>query len=234
MQLGARQFFAARKAAPAWTNPYVTDGLVAMWDGEWNAGGGAHDANATVWKDLYGTNDLRLYGNCSFGSNKLILGRSNTDAAYVSAENSTTISSQNGMTVEYVIHPTAFHDYSALVQFLPYAQSREGWIYRDGNAVPLRWGLNRSNVLLSADTPAYVAATISPPNYVLRYYHDGYASGNSSTAANKSEIVTISFFGANGYYFWGDAYCMRIYSRALTAAEIAANYAIDKARFNLP
>jgi hypothetical protein len=28
--------------------------------------------------------------------------------------------------------------------------------------------------------------------------------------------------------------CIRIYSRALTAAEIAANYAIDKARFNLP
>ena len=27
---------------------------------------------------------------------------------------------------------------------------------------------------------------------------------------------------------------IRIYSRALTAAEIAANYAIDKARFNLP
>jgi hypothetical protein len=29
-------------------------------------------------------------------------------------------------------------------------------------------------------------------------------------------------------------YCTRIYSRALTSAEIAANYAIDKARFNLP
>ena len=22
-----------------WTNPYVTDGLVAMWDAEWNVGG---------------------------------------------------------------------------------------------------------------------------------------------------------------------------------------------------
>ena len=29
-----------------WNNPYVTDGLVAMWDGEWNAGGGVHDTDA--------------------------------------------------------------------------------------------------------------------------------------------------------------------------------------------
>ena len=24
----------------AWINPYVKDGLVAMWDGIWNVGGG--------------------------------------------------------------------------------------------------------------------------------------------------------------------------------------------------
>ena len=51
-----------------WTNPYVTDGLVAMWDGEWNAGGGIHDANATTWKDLIGNNDLTLAGTAAFGS----------------------------------------------------------------------------------------------------------------------------------------------------------------------
>ena len=43
-------FAAARK----WRNPYVTDGLVAMWDGEWNAGGGVHDANPNEWVDISG------------------------------------------------------------------------------------------------------------------------------------------------------------------------------------
>ena len=33
---------------------YIQDGLVAMWDGEWNAGGGKHNTNATMWKDLTG------------------------------------------------------------------------------------------------------------------------------------------------------------------------------------
>lgn len=31
-----------RKSGGAWVNPYVTDGLVSMFDGEWNNGGGVH------------------------------------------------------------------------------------------------------------------------------------------------------------------------------------------------
>jgi len=36
-------------------NPYVTDGLVLYYDGIWNAGVGAHDASADIWKDLSAT-----------------------------------------------------------------------------------------------------------------------------------------------------------------------------------
>ena len=39
---------------------YVQDGLIAQWDGIDNAGTGTHDPNATVWKDLKGTNDLTI------------------------------------------------------------------------------------------------------------------------------------------------------------------------------
>ena len=44
------QWSAASGAVAA--NPYVTDGLVLCFDGEWNAGFGVHDPAATVWKDL--------------------------------------------------------------------------------------------------------------------------------------------------------------------------------------
>ena len=40
MQIANRESFAVASSRKPWTNPYVTDGLVAMWDGEWNAGGG--------------------------------------------------------------------------------------------------------------------------------------------------------------------------------------------------
>ena len=33
-------------------NPYVTNGLVAFWDGIWNADLGKHDVKSPVWKDL--------------------------------------------------------------------------------------------------------------------------------------------------------------------------------------
>ena len=49
---GARQFFERRgKSAPT-ARDYVQNGLIAMWDGEWNAGLGVHDPNATTWVDL--------------------------------------------------------------------------------------------------------------------------------------------------------------------------------------
>ena len=233
MLLGARQFF-ERRGGGGWVNPYVTDGLVAMWDGEWNAGGGVHDANATVWKDLVGTNDLRLYGNCAFADNRLILSRSDSDAAYVKADDATVVSSANGMTIEYVFRPVGFHNYSALVQFLPYSQSREGWIYSDGRCVPLRWGSGKGVFLVSNDEDVYAAAVIDNSNFKMKYYKNAVETSSGIVAANKTENCTMSFFGENGYFFWGDAYAMRLYNRALTAAEIAANYAIDKARFNLP
>ena len=52
MLLGARQFF-ERRGAPTPSVPtardYVQTGLIAMWDGIENAGGGVHDASATRW-----------------------------------------------------------------------------------------------------------------------------------------------------------------------------------------
>ena len=53
-------------------------------------------------------------------------------------------------------------------------------------------------------------------NTVATYKNNGFALGSFMARSNME------------YYFF------RIYSRALTADEIAANYAIDKVRFNLP
>ena len=40
---------------------YVQDGLLACWDGFENAGADAHDASATVWKDLVAGREFNLY-----------------------------------------------------------------------------------------------------------------------------------------------------------------------------
>jgi hypothetical protein len=62
--------FAASATATA--KSYVQDGLVAMWDGEWNAGRGTHDPNATVWKDLVNNTDIQITDAGRFNDHKLV------------------------------------------------------------------------------------------------------------------------------------------------------------------
>jgi hypothetical protein len=62
-----------------------------------------------------------------------------------------------------------------------------------------------------------------------------------SGLSRRSNAGGVSFGGAfndtipDGYYgMSGEICCVRVYGQQLTASEIARNYAIDKARFNLP
>ena len=41
-----------------WKNPYVTDGLIAMWDGIWNAGPGTHADDFSSWLPCVGNHAL--------------------------------------------------------------------------------------------------------------------------------------------------------------------------------
>lgn len=73
--LGKNIFFWVQKAG-GWTNPYVTDGLIAQYDGEWNAGGGIHNASAPTWKNLGSlgsTYDFTTLDQCSWKSNSFHL-----------------------------------------------------------------------------------------------------------------------------------------------------------------
>ena len=68
--LGARTGAWAKENG--WKNPYVTDGLIAMWDGEWNAGGGVHNPNATNWIDVVSGRIAKGIGNPAFSDNAAI------------------------------------------------------------------------------------------------------------------------------------------------------------------
>lgn len=69
-----------------------------------------------------------------------------------------------------------------------------------------------------------------------------YIDGVDVTSQKKARDGTIAFYygvrigGATASYFpyAGSLHALRVRSRAITADEIAANYSIDKARFNLP
>jgi hypothetical protein len=113
-------------------------------------------------------------------------------------------------------------------------------LYRNPNGENALMG-GRSYFAGTAGEFAGVAASFSFPNYAttsVRGYFNGtvrYTSGNNTLDYNSTTRGTVARIGGTAQQSRPiEVYNIRLYSRALTADEIAANYAIDKARFGLP
>ena len=214
-----------------WVNPYVTEGLIAMWDGEWNAGGGVHDPNATVWKDLSGDTDLSLIaGRGSFTEDAFVMGGGGYAAT------------------------AAFAD-SGLVRSIEicYAdiKSEGRWIEVQSPNIGYYSQFNQNQLYVSATTQPKIATvyTSSPSTMSVIYDEDfaatvyrgaaivAQSNGTTTSVASASNRVTLGGRYVNNtpsVALTGKYFSVRLYSRALSAAEIAYNYGIDKERFNLP
>jgi len=204
---------------------YVQDGLVAMWDGIENAGWGVHDANTTVWKDLIGQYDFTLQG-AVFNDNSLV---STAKGNVATATSHPVIQPYAPKTIEILFKRTGgdqciakfgnwqlWRESSGAYYFYP---STAGSIITNNMAIVDE---NRANTFSFALTDAQTMDT----------YCNGVLQSGGKRDYWSTEVW--QFFGRNGNYSTGNMYCARYYSRALTAAEIAANYRIDKYRFNLP
>ena len=243
--MAACQIFLGRGAG-GWVNPYVTDGLVAMWDGEWNAGGGMHDANATVWKDIC-DNEADVYdlmgGELEFGENYLagdkIICPYNTTSGRLFLPNQ-----------EYTVECCFINSNMSYGRFA-FSNGQSGSTYGTGIARDTWTGslttktalkYTFGNIQTSAGEIAYGDAACFSISHgdVYSCYQNGLFLCNATAGSLGRDSLQIGNFinqtnpGAGQICCFSKYYNFRIYSRALTAAEIAANYAVDKARFNLP
>jgi len=219
---GIRQFFAARKS-PAWRNPYITDGLVAMWDGEWNAGGGVHDPTAMTWKDIVGNRMLNI-GSNSFGDNCLLATES------LGASSDDRIDLYTG-TIELVCeaNPTTSSVFVLLGgNSFQYAM---GMYY---NANTGRIGVCNPQKSFSFDVSTDRHCAYSYDGTNPNAYVNGLPTSIFDGGSRSYGTIKIGGAGGRTVSLNGKVFCTRVYSRALSAAEIAANYAVDKERFNLP
>ena len=225
---------------------YVQDGLVAMWDGIENAGWGVHDPNATVWKDLIGSRDATVINGGGFDANSF----TNSSTFNTPAWFSPAISAADSRTVEFVyrIQATSSNGYATALA--------GGTVMASADKVDsLHEGLygvtlaSNGSIISFGNSYQYAASTNKPLYAAHDYSHkvayiDGKAATSSGTTAyatydvyNRNRVPSIGGYAPNSDYnniFAGHIYRIAYYSRALTAAEVAANYAIDKARFNLP
>ena len=213
---------------------YVQDGLVAMWDGIENAGWGVHDPNATVWKDLVGASEIPLNDAWSFGDNNLYVPMQPYGGSHIP-----------------IIIPTGETGQFDLCFSASGYTANYGWILDGGLGLGNASGPCFSSPLgANSDFPAGTSTAlrfwtestleIKRP-YAYSVSFDG-SNGRRITdgviskfRANTGNFNGVTVFNAYNYNrpVTGRIFNIRLYSRALTADEIAHNYAIDKARFNL-
>ena len=204
----------AMLAGGGWKNPSVTDGLIAMWDGEWNAGPGVHDDSSAGVKDLIGSRDLSLVGTCDWSG-----GTANLPSAAYFVSNANPIEDFIGQIELTSACKGEIISLGSEYAFISYA----GWV---------------------------MCLTIGKAQYISNDYSRfalsvSYSNSTNATKAYVNNVNKLSGGGVSAHtYVQGgigisnigytmDFCSLRVYSRALTAAEVAANYAVDKARFNL-
>lgn len=236
-----------RLSSLGWLDPitargYVRKGLVSMWDGIENAGWGIHDSNATVWKDLVGNADMTLANNgatYSWAANALRISQETTTAfssvGYTADDSALNalLNSASGFTVEVVAQKMSSF-ISSQDRWIDSATNHPFMFQSDRtNSSIICWTGNNSNYLIKSSintTKAFhVALTQDLSGGKVAYFNgQSYDSNDTAYAVNFTSIILSNRGGEKLRY------CIRIYSRALAAAEIAANYAVDVALFNLP
>lgn len=224
--------------------PYIRDGLVAWWDGIWNAGIDAHDANATTWADLTGGDSLVLTnGTLSWTDKSLVL-----SVAKLKRKMGTLLASalNNGSITVEVCYIASNRGYP--VKSYPNTQAFEIWRNGTVSMYFRLWGLDNIGgmgygaVVRSATTPPLehlVYAADSSTGECACYLDGAFIRTNSfanpqTVTYDSNTELWIGNSSGESFLFTGMMSALRIYSRALTADEIAHNYAIDRERFGLP
>ena len=226
MIIGARTAAWAKSGYTA--RDYVQDDLIAMWDGIENAGWGVHDSSATTWNDLVGDNDLVLQNTAHFDENSLVSADRNKLTALCSAK-------LPYASIEVCAFFDASRNSSGLVCFGNSVDENRMFSLTNGS-IQIYNGHHMIRLTTPVD-PKCTWAGVHDGNQ-----HDSYVRGALADGGLVNNIWgtvngTFGLSGSSNYWSWnfvGAYYSVRLYSRALTAAEIAANYAIDKARFNIP
>ena len=225
MMLGARTGAWAKIGGGVPTaRDYVQDGLIVMLDVIENSGFGTNDANTTVWVDLSGNgNDVNVD-----------LTQASWEDGFLKVTGTTCTRDEeitNIATLEVLFRDTSTSTYPGNKGPFFVLGARKGagclWyrLVAGGTIADTRISSNNAvdrNILASRSytynpRAYYVNGEPMPLYYPPNTLADAVGCKATAVGGNPIEI-----------------YHVRAYSRALTADEIAHNYAIDKARFNLP
>ncbi len=220
-------------------NPYVTKGLVAMWDGEWNAGLGKHDAKASKWKDVVGKSDCDPVGAPKFSANSVELDGNSCWKINPSPELLKVVLSPS-VTCEVVLKfgkgATAANE-----GFIGFGKSNSRALWGYAGGAPMSASASIAFQHRGSPPPASWKSdskveglhtmVISVNNAEVLGLIDGkQCVKTKSGAATNPDPCFIGNIDGHGKMV-GEIFCVRIYNRALDERELQSNHSIDKKRF---
>lgn len=207
---------------------YIQDGLLFHWDGIENAGYEKHDDNATVWKDLVGNIDLTLTGETAWSD---IAFQLNGAGGAIGAIESAVAASVK--TLEVAFKCSVDSGAYKTLAIVGGAWNSMAFLVHGS------WVEGVSSPSYRRTTQAYFGTTRHLTRFRDSVARNILVNGAEVASDNGNwfdadDPGTVSI-GKNGsrYYYYGDIYAVRCYTRVLTIDEVNQNYAIDKERFSL-
>ena len=236
-----RSIMSARETGSAtsgqWDNPYITDGLVAMYDGEWNVAPFEHDDYADVWKDLSGNRyDLAVDSSVAYFTDRSFViqpssvGALGTQVLASADGNTTTQSAMRDLGYKYstsnvyifggpwyMLCKRANNISASFSDYVGNTRVRQYQIGYDGSAD------------LRTSTDVSIVRN-GPGNGRIYLGDEAIATSLTSAGATYSPPSGIMVAAAQ---YGTEYFNIRFYNRELTAEEIAFNNQIDRERFGL-
>lgn len=231
-------------------SPSYVSGMIHHYDAIDNTGSG-HDSTATTWKDIVGTNDLTINGTgIEWGTDYLNFTNSPSGSASSAnfLKSSINAETAGSKTVEICFIPSESQT-SAIIQAFGTGSDERA----NGNAYGkiLMFTDNTVNVrgmssytyptgLTSLTGVKSISASYSGNSAINKVYINGsevHAGSVTHSLKGSDSKMIVGGSAASGtsatYTFKGKIYSIRIYDKILTDAEVANNYSVDVARFNL-
>lgn len=231
MLIGARNGMLVKRGYTAKSYPFMPD--LGAWDGIENAGFGLHKSNPTQWVDLSGNNRHFTNLDC-------LDGFSDDAAIFVNRTGSVQqwkINPYSIKTIEVVGKSAQTDSYLAfcfssgwggtstrIFSILP--TNNRGFQFKsDGKSMYKDWWSKRW----------FAACTFGDENNPIQYYNAEVGQLNTGTSNWVDVGVSIGYVYSSSLYGYSGEICrVCLHSTVLTQEQLAANYVVHRARFNLP
>ena len=214
-------------------NPYVTDGLVAMWDAEWNSVLGLHSMDTNKWNDIVSGYNLQLAsGTPTWESKANVI---NGKWGIVSSNLQALFKAANKNNLSYELCFSAL-PYNIKGTVLGFNGTLIGTIANSSNIGDWCWsGIWIQSNKFRTTRKGTLSVVRNGQTSRTDVYEDGalLSGKTSSTGGPTGQTFGIGY----GYGQWNNAptgikiHCIRLYNRMLTESEIQKNKDIDTNRF---